>query len=504
MISIAITTHNRSGFTVESFINVLDHPNIGEIVIIDDCSDPLIFNNLKSIIMRLNHVKIRLIRNKRNIGSFLNRIVSVRRCKHDWVIALDSDNVIDNDYVDIVSKIALEEDTMYCPQTLYDVSRKTAQWDYAEYVGTVIDKNNVVKYVDEVNFEIHLNTGNAFFHKQQFLNAMSMATIPSQSVVGGDSTYMYYLWLLSGNRTQIVGGLGYGHRVHSDSLYMQNVNKGLEFNAKVYQMIREFNPPIGGFVVSKDFKNMMKRSYDFNQTVFDTDPRWATLADLYTKNFFETTRRDPRVIPKKIHQIWLGGEMPDKYKQYADTWKALHPEWEYKLWTDADVSTMNIPNKALFDSLSNYGPKSDIMRYHVLNEYGGVYADTDFECLRSFDAFMFLEFFTGVGYPSKVELYPGLIGCIPHHPILEQIIKSVKEMKSIPNTPTGVLESISSYFFTREFWKVVTGYTENIVAFPPDYFYPFPNQKGHHKRDGRVYVKDCSYALHHWAVSWLK
>ena len=196
--------------------------------------------------------------------------------------------------------------------------------------------------------------------------------------------------------------------------------------------------------------------------------------------------------------------MPERYKQYAETWRTLNPTWEYKLWTDVDVATMELPNRHLFDSLTNYGPKSDILRYHVLNEYGGVYADTDFECLMPFDALRFLDFFTGIGYPNKVELYPGLIGCISHHPIMEQAMKEVMEMKSINETPNGVLNDISSYFFTRVFWRVVTGYTKDIVALPPDYFYPFPNQRGHEHRDGRKHIRDCSYALHHWAVSWMK
>jgi hypothetical protein len=103
-----------------------------------------------------------------------------------------------------------------------------------------------------------------------------------------------------------------------------------------------------------------------------------------------------------------------------------------------------------------------------------------------------------------MEFYPGLIGCVPHHPIMEKLVEEVKQIKFMPDTPQGVLETISSYFFTRVFWKVVNGYTHGIVCLPHDYFYPFPNSKGHQKRDGHVYIKDCSFALHHWSTAWLK
>jgi mannosyltransferase OCH1-like enzyme len=259
-----------------------------------------------------------------------------------------------------------------------------------------------------------------------------------------------------------------------------------------------------GFVVNTQFKEMMKRSYDFNESVYNKDSRWSILEELYNKNYINNTSFVHKKIPRKIHQVWLGSELPDKYKRYADTWTQLNPEWEYRLWTDRDCATMNLPNRKLFDSITNYGPKSDLLRFHLLNEYGGLYVDTDFECLKSFERLTYLDFFTGIGYPSKLELYPGLIGCVPNHPIIAKAIEAIKEIKSIPTDATGVLETISSYFFTRIFWQVVSKYEEGIVAFPPDYFYPFPNQRGHKSRSGRDYIKNCSYAIHHWEVAWLK
>ena len=40
-------------------------------------------------------------------------------------------------------------------------------------------------------------------------------------------------------------------------------------------------------------------------------------------------------IPKIIHQIWVGGKkIPQKYKKLIKTVKDVHPDWEYKLWTN--------------------------------------------------------------------------------------------------------------------------------------------------------------------------
>jgi len=132
----------------------------------------------------------------------------------------------------------------------------------------------------------------------------------------------------------------------------------------------------------KPFDTLIKKTYGFNQEVFDTDPRWGMLRELYEKNFMYNKDFTTK-LPKKIHQIWLGSPLPDKYREYTDSWKRFNPEWEYKLWTDGD--DVDIPRRDLFDSIRNPGQKSDFLRYHILNQFGGLYVDTDFECLKPFD-----------------------------------------------------------------------------------------------------------------------
>jgi inositol phosphorylceramide mannosyltransferase catalytic subunit len=252
------------------------------------------------------------------------------------------------------------------------------------------------------------------------------------------------------------------------------------------------------------FDELIRQSFQFNQEAYDSDPHWALLRELFEKNFENPPESFLPLIPKIIHQVWLGGGMPVKYQYWASTWQYFNPDWEYHLWDDSAVAMMDLPNRALFDSMTNYGPKSDLLRYEILRKYGGLYVDTDFECLKPFDDLTYLNFFTGVGYPSKLELYPGLIGCTKNHPIMARAVEAVCDIKSMPTSSQGVLETISSYFFTRIFFQVVKEYTEGIVALPPDYLYPFPNQQGHAMRNGKDYVKECSFAIHHWEVSWLK
>jgi len=255
------------------------------------------------------------------------------------------------------------------------------------------------------------------------------------------------------------------------------------------------------------YDTMIRRSYDYSQEKQDTCPNWKVLRTLYEKNYmFQASLPNIPIqkIPKKVHQIWLGSSFPEQYSVWANSWKKFNPDWEYKLWTDDNVGDVYLTReqKQIFHRIKHIAQKSDYLRYHILNQFGGLYVDTDFECLKSFDDLLFLDFFTGIGYPADMELYIGLIASIPEHPILKNVIKG---MVNIPDDShwRKVFNSTGSFYFTRKFFETVNKNTKGVVAFPMDFFYPFPNN---FRKKGQPYkyVKPCSYAIHHWAVSWSK
>jgi len=85
------------------------------------------------------------------------------------------------------------------------------------------------------------------------------------------------------------------------------------------------------------------------------------------------------LIPKFIHQIWLGGALPDQYQAWRDHLVALHPGWDVRLWTE-----QNLPDyDRIMDryDLRGYHPTiaSDLFRVLVVLRYGGIYLDCDTE-----------------------------------------------------------------------------------------------------------------------------
>lgn len=248
------------------------------------------------------------------------------------------------------------------------------------------------------------------------------------------------------------------------------------------------------------FNQMIRKSYAHNGVKQKRGRDWKIVRALYEKNYIQFTDLTEK-IPKKIHQIWLGSPFPDKYKKWADSWKKFNPDWEYKLWTEENIHEIKIPYIGILNRLKNVAQKSDYLRYHILNQFGGIYVDTDFECLKSFDSLLYLDFFTGIGYPEDVELYIGLIASVPEHPLIEHICRGLKDIEPGSHW-LKIFNSTGSYFFTRKFFDVIGENSKGVVAFPMDFFYPFPNND---RKKGKPYsyVVPHSYAIHHWEVSWI-
>lgn len=90
------------------------------------------------------------------------------------------------------------------------------------------------------------------------------------------------------------------------------------------------------------------------------------------------------MIPKIIHQIWLGPHSPPI--DWLNTWKngfCAKYNWVYKLWRESDVEELNIVNHTEYKYADNYQQKSDIVRYEVLYRFGGIYLDCDMIWLNS-------------------------------------------------------------------------------------------------------------------------
>lgn len=221
MISICITTFNRCNRTIKSFSSVIDDPRISEIIICDDCSEDSIFNKLQSEIEKLNNEKIKLFKNDKNKGAFLNKVESIKKCSNDWLALIDSDNEIDKSYIDNLPENR-DEKTFYLPSIAICSSPNL---NYSKYSGQTLDKSAFAKIINKAL----ANTGNYFFNKHTYLKAINKE--PNLVNPYGLCS-LYPLWLaykyIDGFKIKVVEGLHYKHGLDADSWYIRNQNKAAE------------------------------------------------------------------------------------------------------------------------------------------------------------------------------------------------------------------------------------------------------------------------------------
>lgn len=96
-------------------------------------------------------------------------------------------------------------------------------------------------------------------------------------------------------------------------------------------------------------------------------------------------------IPKIVHLTWKNKIIPDKWKRCVASWRKTNPDWEIKLWTDADNRAYiekNYPEfLETFDAYPHPIQRADAIRYFLLRDFGGIYADMDIEILGSMNAY---------------------------------------------------------------------------------------------------------------------
>ena len=114
-ISLAIPYYNNSLYILDALRIAITDNRVSEIIICDDKSHDI--NILIQLLIKINSNKIKMYQNSKNIGCYLNKIEAISKCTNEWAILLDSDNVIEKNYIDTLYNILeWKDNTIYHPQ----------------------------------------------------------------------------------------------------------------------------------------------------------------------------------------------------------------------------------------------------------------------------------------------------------------------------------------------------------------------------------------------------
>lgn len=205
------------------------------------------------------------------------------------------------------------------------------------------------------------------------------------------------------------------------------------------------------------------------------------------------------MIPKIIHHVWPGNDIfKEKFHAWRNTWMKHHPDWTFHFWR-----TTNLPENinpqvktALLDPKYAITPRSDMLRFEVIRLFGGIYVDTDFECLKPFDQFLDHDFFSGWEDDNR-RICPSLFGAIPNHPILNKMSElSVANAKAVGYEETNSRpHAITS---VKPFTTLLQSFINDpkIKIYHRDYFYPVYFKES--KREKKEKIVE-PFASHHWS-----
>ncbi len=195
-----------------------------------------------------------------------------------------------------------------------------------------------------------------------------------------------------------------------------------------------------------------------------------------------------KMIPRCFHWVWLGSEpLPQQHRDWMAGWERMHPDWDRRVWTDANRPPLH--NEHSFLQAAVPAQRADILRNELVHRFGGVYLDTDMECLSPLDGL--LEgpgAFAGEEEPGRAR---------QHHPRLctWAPVASGRDRADTDLDPRA--RHRPTRHGARSAHRGERDHPE-VAILPPEIFYPYRAHEP--SRAGRSFPS--AHAVHRWHGSW--
>lgn len=188
-------------------------------------------------------------------------------------------------------------------------------------------------------------------------------------------------------------------------------------------------------------------------------------------------------IPKILHQVWLGeNPIPEVFITWRNNWRQLHPDWEYRLWTEENTDIAEI--KDMINVAQRFSSKSNIIRLYAVMKFGGVYCDFDFNWNKNIDELLVHKAFAAKERP---DLYcNAMFGAEKEH---EWVIYQFENLHKYCNQPPPWGPTLMTVAAKR---------FNSLTTLPTSFFYPYSWDKPF--CSSKNFPE--SYVVHHWCQSW--
>lgn len=211
-----------------------------------------------------------------------------------------------------------------------------------------------------------------------------------------------------------------------------------------------------------------------NSIAIYTNPSFSKLYKKYDSEFSgifikKTLCLKKALIPKIIHQIWIGPYDPPL--SYINTVKNSNPTWQHILWRENDIikefgnifSDMDIIKHSYY-----LAGKVDIIRLLILNKFGGIYVNCDAKQKKGFDDHFlkhnFFLFYENL-FQKGTLLINSIMGSIKNNPIIDNMFKIFQDYD-----PDYIKSNLPHFLFGPCFLnKYILENPNNIFIYPNYY-----------------------------------
>jgi len=212
-------------------------------------------------------------------------------------------------------------------------------------------------------------------------------------------------------------------------------------------------------------------------------------------------------IPKIIHQTAKTSDIPPVWLPFQSAVKAKFPDWEYRLWTDQDnlalVQDRYPKLLPIYTGLARNIMRVDMIRYLIMDTYGGLYLDLDYEFLRPYP---FTDFDLVLPRESAdsepVALGNAVFASVPGHPYWKAVIADF-----LANPPSNyaevaeeqVLHLTGPGFLTRIYQQSFDSDLSFFIPMQRNFNPPIPANE----QERKTLLNDPQvYGIHHCTGTW--
>lgn len=195
------------------------------------------------------------------------------------------------------------------------------------------------------------------------------------------------------------------------------------------------------------------------------------------------------MIPRIIHYCWFGGNpLPQSAQRCIASWRKFMPDCEIREWNEQNFDVNAHPYTRAAYAAGKYAFVSDFARYKILEEWGGIYFDTDVEAVAPISDLLQLGAFMGLEDAQPPTVSSGLVMAVEaHHPVLQEMLDFYDAQAKEDSTAmldTGIVVSGMTEIFIRHGFVRENRYQEvaGVALYPSEYFDPMDNATGRIKK----------------------